>query len=323
MSEAGSVLSEGGNGSVSGNALSVPVTLRGQVIGAVDLFDVNQPHTWSDNDVALASSVVEQMALAVENARLLEQAQQRAQEMSALNEIANVIAQELTLDRLYESVRAQVSNIMPTDAFFVMLYDRASDSASYPYVYDDGQVHTSSTTIRTVRANLRTVIESGKPLLVNRTPAEIDDMQTRMSAETGIGNINKASASLMYVPMRRGNEIVGCISAQSYTLNAYTERHTILMEGIANHMVVALQNARLFEATQQRAQETAIINELAREISGELDQDKLFAKVYKQLARLMKAEAFVVWFYDEASHTVTRPGLYDSGELEPKIFAVL
>lgn len=317
MSEAGSVLSEGGNGSVSGNALSVPVTLRGQVIGAVDLFDVNQPHTWSDNDVALASSVVEQMALAVENARLLEQAQQRAQEMSALNEIANVIAQELTLDRLYESVRAQVSNIMPTDAFFVMLYDRASDSASYPYVYDDGQVHTSSTTIRTVRANLRTVIESGKPLLVNRTPAEIDDMQTRMSAETGIGNINKASASLMYVPMRRGNEIVGCISAQSYTLNAYTERHTILMEGIANHMVVALQNARLFEATQQRAQETAIINELAREISGELDQDKLFAKVYKQLARLMKAEAFVVWFYDEASHTVTRPGLYDLGEQYP------
>ena len=123
MSEAGSVLSEGGNGSVSGNALSVPVTLRGQVIGAVDLFDVNQPHTWSDNDVALASSVVEQMALAVENARLLEQAQQRAQEMSALNEIANVIAQELTLDRLYESVRAQVSNIMPTDAFFVMLLE--------------------------------------------------------------------------------------------------------------------------------------------------------------------------------------------------------
>ncbi len=305
------------NGAAPSGVLSVPVTLRGQVIGTVDLVDTTQTRAWSENDVALASSVVEQMALAVENARLFDQAQQHAQELTAINEIANVIAQELTLDRLYESVREQVSRIMPADAFFVMLYDRASDSAAYPYIFDDGEVHTAPNATRTVRANLRAVIENGNTILLNRTPQEIAAMQARMNVETGIGNVNKASASLMYVPMRRGSEIVGCISAQSYTLNAYTERHTALMEGIANHMVVALQNARLFEATQQRAQETAVINELAREISGELDQDALFEKAYKQLARLMKADAFIVWFYDEASHTVTRPGLYDLGERYP------
>src|SRR5262249_40287288 len=88
-------------------------------------------------------------------------------------------------------------------------------------------------------------------------------------------------------------------------------------EGIGSHVAVALQNARLYEASERRAQETAIINELAREISGELDQERVFDSVSRYLPRLMPANAFVVWFYDEQTQTTTRPVLFDLGVRYP------
>ncbi len=299
------------NGNSAQDALSIPITLRGQVIGTVDVFDVTQPREWSSEDKALASSVVEQLALAVDNARLFEQSQQRAEELAAINEITNVISQQLELDRLLAEVHTQVQRVMVADAFFVSLYDESTDMIAYPFVYDDGKRYESSSAPLSPRGSLRQVIDTGKSILLNRTPQEILEAQTRMNQETAMGDQSKVSASLLYAPLRLGERIVGVISAQSYMPNTYKERDVELLEGIGIHVAVALQNARLFETTQRRAQETAVLNELARELSGELDQEKLFANVYKYLPRLMSVDAFVVWFYDAATHTVTRPVLYD------------
>lgn len=302
---------ESTNGDAPHSMLSVPITLRGQVIGTVDLMDVTQPRTWSQEEQALAASVVEQMALAVENARLFDQAQQRTQELTAINEITNVISEQLELEHLLAQVHAQVQRVMSADAFFVSLYDDVTDTIAYPYVFDDGKRHASPGNRLAPGGSSRRVIDSGKGLLINRTPQEMAEVKAALNAETAMGDPSKASASLLYAPLRRNDRIVGIISAQSYTPNAYQERDLELLEGIGIHVAVALQNARLFEATQQREQETALINEMARELSGELDQDRLFAKVYPYLKRLMPTDAFVVWFYDEASHTITRPVLYD------------
>ena len=302
-------LSSNGNGAQ--DALSIPITLRGQVIGTVDVFDVTQSREWSSEDKALASSVVEQLALAVDNARLFEQSQQRAEELAAINEITNVISQQLELDRLLAEVHTQVQRVMVADAFFVSLYDETTDMIAYPFVYDDGKRYESSSAPLSPRGSLRQVIDTGKSILLNRTPQEILEAQTRMNQETAMGDQSKVSASLLYAPLRLGERIVGVISAQSYMPNTYKERDVELLEGIGIHVAVALQNARLFETTQRRAQETTVLNELARELSGELDQEKLFANVYKYLPRLMPVDAFVVWFYDAATHTITRPVLYD------------
>ena len=299
------------NGAGSQTALTVPITLRGQVIGTVDVFDASETRSWSEDDKALASSVVEQLALAVDNARLFEQSQQRAEELAAINEITNIISQQLELDRLLAEVHTQVQRVLVTDAFFVSLYDAATGMVSYPFVYDDGRRYESPITPLPPRGFLRQVVTTGKSILLNRTPEEIAQTQALMNAETALGDVSKVSASLLYTPLRTGDVIIGIISAQTYTPNAYKQRDLELIEGIGIHVAVALQNARLFETTQQRAQETTIINEMARELSGELDQEKLFDKVYAYLPRLMPTDVFAVWFFDEESNTVTRPVLYD------------
>ncbi|MGE5139856.1 MAG: sensor histidine kinase [Rudaea sp.] len=60
--------------------LTVPVVLRDQMLGQIELYDMSRPRVWTDEDVALANTVAAQVALALENASLFTAAQQELAE---------------------------------------------------------------------------------------------------------------------------------------------------------------------------------------------------------------------------------------------------
>lgn len=57
----------------------IPIGLRGQVIGVINLQDAESNRLWSEEDLELARAVADQVGLALENARLLEETQRRAE----------------------------------------------------------------------------------------------------------------------------------------------------------------------------------------------------------------------------------------------------
>ena len=61
------------------SALAVPIKLRGEVIGVLDLQETDEPRNWTEEEMAMVSAVADQVALALENARLLEETQRRAE----------------------------------------------------------------------------------------------------------------------------------------------------------------------------------------------------------------------------------------------------
>jgi len=65
----------------------VPLSLRGEVIGALGLHETEGGRRWTDDEIALVEAVADQMALALENARLLEKTQQRAKRDRLIAEI--------------------------------------------------------------------------------------------------------------------------------------------------------------------------------------------------------------------------------------------
>jgi GAF domain-containing protein/HAMP domain-containing protein len=64
--------------------LVTPITLRGQVIGALGLQETEGTRQWIADEIALVEAVADQMALAIENARLFEEDQRRLQEITTL-----------------------------------------------------------------------------------------------------------------------------------------------------------------------------------------------------------------------------------------------
>lgn len=66
------------NGHSTEASLVAPLSLRGQVIGALSLQDIDPDRTWTGEEIALVEAVTEQLALTVENLRLFDNTQKRA-----------------------------------------------------------------------------------------------------------------------------------------------------------------------------------------------------------------------------------------------------
>jgi len=68
-------------------ALVVPLQLRDQVIGVLDLFETDQDRQWSEDDIALVEAIADQLALAVENARAYEELQRTAVQLEEMDRL--------------------------------------------------------------------------------------------------------------------------------------------------------------------------------------------------------------------------------------------
>jgi len=125
------VRSDAGNGTEPA-AVVVPISLRGEILGALGLQETEGERWWTDDEVALIESVVDQLALAIENARLLEETQRRA-------------AQERVITDITAQVRAstQVDSILRTAIRELGRKLRASDGLIQLGGGDDaGSLHT-------------------------------------------------------------------------------------------------------------------------------------------------------------------------------------
>lgn len=93
-------LQEASATSISNNTLDLSVRLRGQTIGRLKLNHADPAHTWTEDELAMAEATAERVALALEGARLLEDAQKRAARETFLSEITAKLGTSIQVDSI-------------------------------------------------------------------------------------------------------------------------------------------------------------------------------------------------------------------------------
>ncbi|MRR31582.1 GAF domain-containing protein, partial [bacterium] len=84
------------------HTLQIPIVLRGQQIGNIELAKKGGEQ-WTDADRSLGQDIATQVGLALENARLLEEAQQRASQEQTLSELSAKLSRSLDIETLLQT----------------------------------------------------------------------------------------------------------------------------------------------------------------------------------------------------------------------------
>jgi PAS domain S-box-containing protein len=222
--------------------LGVPLLVGERVIGVINLQSY-RPHAWGEEEELLLLTIADQVAVALENARLFEEARTRARELAVLNEMGRVLTTTLDVDAVVENIYQHASRLIDATNFYVALYDSEQDEVHFPLYVDGEQIRVAGRR-RAGQGLTEYVIRTREPLLIQENiPARLEQL--------GIEAIGQDAQSWLGVPMMIGDQVLGVIAVQSYTTpRLYNERHRDLLMAIASQAAIAIQNARLFEQTE-------------------------------------------------------------------------
>jgi GAF domain-containing protein len=97
-------------------SLLVPITLRGESIGSLGLRGADGQRQWTADEIALIEAIADQMALAIENARLIEQTRQRAERERVIGDIGARVRGSLDPDTILKTTIRELSRALGAES---------------------------------------------------------------------------------------------------------------------------------------------------------------------------------------------------------------
>ncbi|MFN8633013.1 MAG: GAF domain-containing protein [Chloroflexota bacterium] len=308
--------------------ISVPLLLHQQPIGVLTLQRmVVDPFTPSQ--IRLLETFADQAVIAIENARLFEQLQQRTTELTrsldqqtSLADVLRVIAASPTdvqaaLDaivetaaRLCDAPGGTITQLRPSDntlgpraAYGILrtfgwnaLPDPFSDAPGVPATRDAaaGRAFVDAATV-----HVHDMAEAIKT----------DFPGSRLSQEA------HGYRTVVNVPLRGRTGTIGVITLFRFEVKPFTEQQVTLLEAFADQAVIAIENASLFEALQDRTarltranDEQRALAEVGQAVSSSLDLAEVLTTINEYATRLSGSDGGSLWEYDAATETLHPAG---------------
>ena len=173
---------------------------------------------------------------------------ERNAELAVLNQIGQKLNKLATPSEILESVLIEIGKILDDRNIFITLYDSERQYISFDIYTVDG-VRQSGMGRPLADGATDYIIRNNQPILANH---EIGDTLSEM----GITLRGRPSLSFIGVPIHKDQEVIGVIALQDYEReNVYNEHHLELLTTIAAQISGALENARLYAKVQGELEE--------------------------------------------------------------------
>jgi GAF domain-containing protein len=92
--------------------VAVPVKVRGEVIGVIHIESDNSSRVWKDDEIRLVQAVAERAALAMENARLFQDARRRAAKEQAISQATSRISSALNIENILHTTAEELERVL-------------------------------------------------------------------------------------------------------------------------------------------------------------------------------------------------------------------
>ncbi len=280
----------------------------GQPVGRIHIA-YTEPHDFLDEESALLGDIARRIGGYVENQRLFAETQARAEELAVLNELARALAAQLDVDQVLDQIYRGISRLLDATNCFVGLYDPKTETITFPLNVSESVLEKEIVSMSPDEGLTGYIFRTRESVLIR------DDVSAWLR-EHGIEQVGETAASWLGVPLLIGDEVLGVMAVQSFTVaDLYDEHDRELMTAIASQAAVAIQNARLFEETQKALEETAMLFRVAQGLARAETQQEMFELVLTEYLQVLGLPQGGVMTVDRDGDQATLHALVQEGQL--------
>jgi two-component system, NtrC family, sensor kinase len=250
---------EAGTRSMSGS----PLRREGKAIGALIVYR-DRLAPFSAEELAVQQTFADQAAIAVENARLFNETREALERQTATAEILKVIASSPSdTTPVFEAIATSANRLLG-----------GFSAAVFRFV--DGSVHLAAFTPvspaadAALKADFPRPVDEFEPFRLARQGKPFPIPDTEEIPYPPIREIARLHGfrSMLFVPLMNGGVLIGIISVTRLEPGAFSPNHIQLLQTFADQAVIAIENTRLFNETQEALERQTATADILRVIAS-------------------------------------------------------
>ncbi len=270
----------------------IPLKIEDRILGVLDI-QSNRASAFHPNDLLLLESLADNIARAVEGARLYSDVRRRADQLSLIAEVSRSVTSTLDLRQLMNDTAMFVH-----DQFgfpFVHLFTVHPNRKLIEYEAGSGirskALEGYSIPLDDSQGIIPWVAREGQTVLANDVSK---DKRYRLSPLPP-----KNTRSELCVPLLFNEKVLGVLDIQSDRLNVFTEDDRIMFEAVAGTIAASIRNADLYRSEHWRRQVSDSLREVAGLLSSNADVDQVLDSILTEIERNLAVDVSAIWLLSD------------------------
>ncbi|MBN2500726.1 MAG: GAF domain-containing protein [Anaerolineales bacterium] len=219
----------------------VPMIVHGELIGSINMRST-RPDVFETEHINIAQEVANQTAVALEQARLLAAAEQRAAELEAVQQASLGITNSLALDDVLQSILLAALDII------------AGAEIARIFLHRDGELNTHTA----IDKNHNLLLDLPEPRLHGLTHSVANQARTIVVSDVSRDELFQGSdkfpfGALIGLPLKIGENVVGVMTVYFVDPKTFEDSEIRTLRLLGDQAAIAIENARLYAQVRSHA----------------------------------------------------------------------
>ena len=227
--------------------LEAPMIIRGETIGWIGVDAVKEQRQFTQQDIDLARAMADQIAIAIQNRRLLEQTERRANRLKAVAKVGESVSRMLSLEEIFNTTVELIRDRFGFYQVSIFLVDELREWAV---------VHASTGEVGKIMVKRPHRLQVAGNSIVGFVTA---NGQSRIALDVGEDAVHFQNPLLpdtrseIALPLISRGIVIGALDVQSTEVNAFSDEDVDTLQIMADQLTNAIENARLLQNAHNRA----------------------------------------------------------------------
>ncbi len=292
--------------------VGVPLNAGAESIGAMSMGSRDPSVLYSQRQVELMLAIADQAAGAIVKARLLQETERRALQLSTLNTLTRQLTSTLELEPLLKNLLESAVSILNCEAGSLFLIDEQTDELVFRVTVGVVASNLVGQRLPAGSGVVGKAVTTREAVIVNEVQAS-PTWNARPDQQTGF-----VTRAILAVPMEVKDKVIGVIEVINKKDGLpFTDDEQTLLTAFAGQAAVAIDNARLYTLTDQelsaRVEELSVMQRIDRELNASLEVERAMRITLEWAMRQSSAEAgFIGILQEKGVRLMAQQGYGDS-----------
>ena len=289
-----------------GAACVVPLLANDQSIGTLTVMDSDHPgRRFTEDEVSLLAAFADQASLALEKARLLNEAEVRERQATQLYKVTTQLASNHDLTSLLDLITQQATELTGGRGSLILRYDESRGGLVVTTMHNLNP-ESREMFVRPGEGN------SGRAYVERRTVWTNDSLgdSAVVYSNADTERLVRAQATdwgtlgVVAAPIMIQDEVYGILVVAFDKHIEFSDEDINLMQNLADSAAVAINNARFIEETQHARDEATQLYEITEQLASTTDMDSVLDLITAKATEMLKSLGSSILRFDEGSDSL-------------------